>query len=101
MVESIKELEAQHRERMQQATQGFATFCKSLQINETSQAQLLGVSRQTWVNYKNAKTTPTPAFAARMKIVLPLLRQAKEQGLLPIDGRHKQGGVVKQILSLQ
>ena len=101
MIESIQELEEMHRKKMVQAVQGYSTFCKAQNLNETSAAQLLGVSRQTWVNYKNEKSTPTAGVAMRMRLVLQLLLKAKGEGLLPVDGRQKQGNVVKQILSLQ
>lgn len=101
MIESIQELEDMHRKKMVEAVRGFSTFCKAQNLNETSASQLLGVSRQTWVNYKNEKSTPTSGVAMRMRLVLQLLLKAKEAGLLPVDGRQKQGNVVKQILSLQ
>lgn len=100
MIESLQELEEQHRAKMAQAVKGYVSFCKANNLNESSAAQLLGVSRQTWINYKNEHSTPTPSVAARMRLVLELLLKAKSEGLIPVDGRQKQDGVVKQILSL-
>jgi DNA-binding XRE family transcriptional regulator len=101
MVETIEKYDEDQRAIAQEAMRKYAEFCKKLNLNETSAAALLGVSRQSWVNYRGEKTVPSAGVLLRMRIVLGLLSEAKGNGLLPADGRRNQGGLVNTILSLQ
>jgi DNA-binding XRE family transcriptional regulator len=101
MVETIEKYDQEQRQLAQEAMRKYAEYCKKLNLNETSAAALLGVSRQSWVNYRAEKTVPSAGVLPRMRIVLELLTEAKSNGLLPADGRRNQGGLVNKILSRQ
>jgi DNA-binding XRE family transcriptional regulator len=97
-METVESLEQQMRERSLQAITLFTTLCSDYGLNETSQAQLLGVSRQTMVNYKKG-TVPCRGVTSRIKIVVPLLKAAHDSNLLPAAQSRKQGELVKAILN--
>ena len=93
-----KELEVQQNERAQMALQLFTKMCVDLNLNETSIAALLGVSRQTMLNYKQGRV-PCRGVTTRIRMVAPLVKQAEAQNILPAPSARKQGELVKAILA--
>jgi len=94
----IKTLEEQQNERATTALLLFHKMCADLNLNDTTIAQLLGVSRQTMLNYRSG-TIPCRGVTARIRMVAPAIKTAKQQGLLPAPSSRKQGELVKAILS--
>lgn len=77
----------------------FYAKCQEWNLSDTSVAALLGVSRQTIINYKDVEKRP-PCLGAmmRIKMVIPLLEKAESNALLPAESRNKQSDLVEQIL---
>lgn len=69
-------------------------------LSDATIARLLGVSRQTIVNYKDpTKRAPCLGAVMRIKLVLPLLIKAADDGYLPAPSRRNQSGLVERILA--
>lgn len=101
MVKNIKEYDEEHREKVFLAVDKYAKFCKDLNLNETSMYSLLGISRQSWINYKSRKTQPSAGVMTRMRIVLEILTDAHKQGIVPTASSRNQGTLVDLLLSLK
>lgn len=101
MVKSIKEYDVEHREKVFLAVEKYAKFCKDLNLTEVSMHHLLGISRQSWINYKSQKTLPSAGVMTRMRIVLEILIEAQKQGLVPTASSRNQGALVDTLLSLK
>lgn len=98
MVDSVEILEERTNENARKAVEMFAEKCESVGLNKTSVAALLGVSRQTLMNYRDGKV-PCRGAIVRLKLVYPLITQAEDAELLPVASRKAQGALVETILN--
>ena len=67
-------------------------------LNDKSIAALMGVSRQTVVNWQSGKSLPCIGTALRIRLVRSAIEEALENGTLPAKSRHKQDALVEQLL---
>ena len=98
-MKTVNELEAEQVAIAQRAMQSYAKLCESMNLNQKSQSSLLGIARQTWINYKTGERAPCRGAVARLKLIVPRIKQAEQDGLLPTDERRSQSGIVEKILS--
>lgn len=98
MVESVEQLEERTNDNARRAVEMFAEKCESLDLNKTSIAALLGLSRQTLMNYRDGKV-PCRGAIVRLKLVYPLITKAEQSGMLPAPSRKAQGALVEAILN--
>lgn len=92
--ENNEKLEALSRKALGQ----FRSKCDGWNLTQTSIAKLLGVSRQTLLNWEKGKSTPCMGTALRIKMVLPLLEKAAENEKLPAPSVRNQSELVKEII---
>ncbi len=101
MVKSVKEYDDEYKQKIFVALEKYSEFCKEQNLSETSMHSLLGISRQSWNNYKTEKTLPSAGVISRMRIVLEILVGAKAEGVLPAPSKRNQGALVNTLLSLK
>ena len=67
-------------------------------LNDKSIAALMGVSRQTVVNWTSGKSSPCVGTIMRIKMVSNTLEKAHSDEKLPATSRNKQDTLVQEIL---
>lgn len=99
-MKTIQENNATLNAQQERVWQDFYSKCADeWQLSDSSIARLLGVSRQTIVNYKTpGKRAPCLGAVMRIKMVLPLLVKAAGNGILPAPSKWRQVGLVEKIL---
>lgn len=101
MVKTVREYDDEHKQKIFAALEKYSNFCKEQNLNEGSMHGLLGISRQSWNNYKTQKTLPSAGVISRMRIVLEIIIAAKEKDVLPAPSKRNQGALVNTLLSLK
>ncbi len=96
---SIKENNEKFAAQAVKAWEDFHTSCsEDSNLSDTSIAALMGVSRQTILNWSSGKSAPCVGTIMRIKMVASALEKAHSDGTLPAPSRNKQGQLVKEIL---
>lgn len=97
-METIQENNEKLEALTRKALGEFRTKCEDWNLTQTSVAKLLGVSRQTLLNWEKGKSKPCMGTALRIKMVLPLLEKAAENEKLPAPSVRNQSELVKEII---